>query len=224
MKIEREIIETSDGSKTIHIPAWNENYHSHHGALQEAKHVFLKNGLADYVSQKDINILEIGLGTGLNAILTCQEATIHDLKIDYTALEAYPVSEEELVALDYQSFLEDEVARKQYRQMHAVEWNEKHVLSPNFTLHKIHDQLEICNFGENQFDIIYFDAFGPRVQGELWSLEIFQMLFNALKENGLLVTYCAKGQVKRDLKAAGFIVECVPGPPGKREMTKAFKR
>ncbi len=224
MKIEREIIETSDGSKTIHIPAWNENYHSHHGALQEAKHVFLKNGLADYVSQKDINILEIGLGTGLNAILTCQEATIHDLKIDYTALEAYPVSEEELVALDYQSFLVDEVARKQYLQMHAVEWNEKHALSPNFTLHKIHDQLEACNFEENQFDIIYFDAFGPRVQGELWNLEIFQMLFNSLKKNGLLVTYCAKGQVKRDLKAAGFVVESVPGPPGKREMTKAFKR
>ena len=224
MKIQREIIETSDGSKTIHIPAWNENYHSHHGALQEAKHVFLRNGLDEYMPQREISILEIGLGTGLNAILTCQEATKHDLKINYTALEAYPVSEEELLALDYQSFLEDEVARNQYTKIHATEWNQKELISSNFNIHKILDQLENCNFEGNQFDIIYFDAFGPRVQEELWSLEIFQMLFNSLKSNGLLVTYCAKGQVKRDLKAAGFVVECVPGPLGKREMTKAFKR
>lgn len=224
MKIQREIIETSDGSKTIHLPEWNENYHSHHGALQEAKHVFLKNGLDDFVHQKEISILEIGLGTGLNAILTCQEATKLDLKINYSALEAYPVSEEELEALNYQSFLEDEVARSHYAQIHSAEWNQRQTISPNFSINKILDQLENCNFEKNQFDIIYFDAFGPRVQGELWSLEIFQMLFKSLKSNGLLVTYCAKGQVKRDLKAAGFVVECVPGPPGKREMTKAFKR
>lgn len=224
MKIQREIIETSDGSKTIHIPAWNENYHSHHGALQEAKHVFLRNGLDDYINQKEITILEIGFGTGLNAILTCQEATKHALKIDYSALEAFPVSEEELLALNYQSLLEDEVARDQYAQIHATEWNQMQPISSNFKINKILNQLENCQFEENQFDIIYFDAFGPRVQGELWSLEIFQMLFKALKSNGLLVTYCAKGQVKRDLKAAGFVVECVPGPPGKREMTKAFKR
>ncbi len=224
MKIQRQIIETGDGSKTIHLPEWNENYHSRHGALQEAKHVFLKNGLNDYLFQKTIHVLEIGLGTGLNAILTCQEASQHDLKVKYTALEAYPVSEEELIALNYQSFLNDEVATHQYNQIHAVRWNEKHQLSPNFTLHKIHNKLETCDFEQNQFDIIYFDAFGPRVQGELWSLDIFQKLFKSLKQDGLLVTYCAKGQVKRDLKAAGFVVESVPGPPGKREMTKAFKK
>ena len=224
MIIKREIIETSDGSKTIHLPDWNENYHSHHGALQEAKHVFLKNGLADYGQQKKINILEIGLGTALNAILTCQEATRAGLDIQYTALEAYPVSEDELLALNYESLLDDEVAKSHYQNIHAAEWNENHTISKNFSINKIHAKLEVCKFEENQFDIIYFDAFGPRVQGELWSLEIFQMLFKSLKENGLLVTYCAKGQVKRDLKSAGFVVECVPGPPGKREMTKAFKR
>jgi tRNA U34 5-methylaminomethyl-2-thiouridine-forming methyltransferase MnmC len=224
MSIKREIIETSDGSKTIHLTEWNENYHSHHGALQEAKHVFLKNGLDDYIDQKHISILEVGLGTGLNAILTCQKATASDLDIQYAALEAYPVSPEELEALNYESLLDDELARSQYRQMHSLGWNQEHIISNNFSIHKIHDKLEEYTFGENQFDIIYFDAFGPRVQGELWSLEIFQKLFASLKINGLLVTYCAKGQVKRDLKAAGFMVECVPGPPGKREMTKAFKR
>lgn len=224
MSIKREIIETSDGSKTIHITEWNENYHSHHGALQEAKHVFLKNGLDDYAHQKKVNILEIGLGTGLNAILTCQKATAEDLEIQYTAIEAYPVSADELVALNYESLLDDEVAKSHYQSLHAAEWNEKHAISKNFSISKIQAKLEICKFEENQFDIIYFDAFGPRVQGELWSLEIFQKLFNSLKANGLLVTYCAQGQVKRDLKSAGFVVECVPGPPGKREMTKAFKR
>ena len=198
--------------------------HSHHGALQEAKHVFLKNGLDDFLQQKEISILEIGLGTALNAILTCQKATQHDLKIQYTALEAYPVSEEELTALNYVSLLDDELAKSQYKLIHSVEWNQEQVLSDNFTICKIQDKLETFSFQENQYDIIYFDAFGPRVQAELWSLEIFKSLYASLKSDGLLVTYCAKGQVKRDLKAAGFVVESVPGPPGKREMTKAFKR
>lgn len=224
MSIKREIIETGDGSKTIYIPEWNENYHSHHGALQEANHVFLKNGLDDYSNQKQVSILEIGLGTGLNAILTCQKASAERLEIQYTAIEAYPVSADELQALNYESLLNDEVARSHYSAMHAAEWNQRHAISDNFSFHKIHDKLETYSFGEDQFDIIYFDAFGPRVQGELWSLEIFQKLFASLKKNGLLVTYCAQGQMKRDLKSAGFIVECVPGPPGKREMTKAFKR
>ena len=224
MDIKREIIETSDGSKTIHLPEWNENYHSHHGALQEAKHVFLKNGLDDYIEQKEISILEIGLGTGLNAILTCQKANSSKLHIQYTAIEAYPVSAEELEALNYESLLDDDLAKNQYKQIHSVNWNQKHIISKNFSIHKIHDKLETYSFEENQFDIIYFDAFGPRVQGELWSLEIFKMLFASLNTNGLLVTYCAQGQVKRDLRSAGFVVECVPGPPGKREMTKGFKR
>lgn len=224
MKIQREIIVTSDGSKTIFLPEWNENYHSHHGALQEAKHVFLKNGLDDFIEQQEISILEIGLGTGLNAILTCQKATSSKLAIHYTALEAYPVSPEELEALDYESLLDNDEARSQYQQIHSTEWSQKQSISPYFDLHKIHEKLEEYQFNENQYDIIYFDAFGPRVQGELWSLEIFTKLHKSLKSNGLLVTYCAKGQVKRDLKSAGFIVECVPGPPGKREMTKAFKR
>ena len=224
MNIKREIIVTSDGSKTIFLPEWNENYHSHHGALQEAKHVFLKNGLDDYIDQKEISILEIGFGTGLNAILTCQKATTSNLAIHYTALEAYPVSAAELKALDYESLLDDEVARSQYQLIHNVEWNQKNIISENFSINKIQNKLEDCSFDENQFDIIYFDAFGPRVQGELWSLDIFKKLYASLKTNGLLVTYCAQGQVKRDLKSAGFVVECVPGPPGKREMTKAFKR
>ncbi len=224
MQVKREIIVTADGSKTIHMPDWNENYHSSHGALQEAKHVFLKYGLDCFKDQKEVSIFEVGFGTGLNAILTCEAAEINQHNIHYDGLEAYPVSAEEIEALDYVSLFENAESKANYLKIHAVNWDSNKVISPNFTLRKILQKLEEFSFEAEKYDLIYFDAFGPRTQEDMWQLSHFERLFHALKPNGILVTYCAKGQVKRDLKAAGFTIEALPGPPGKREMTRAWKK
>jgi tRNA U34 5-methylaminomethyl-2-thiouridine-forming methyltransferase MnmC len=224
MQVKREIIVTADGSKTIHMPDWNENYHSSHGALQEAKHVFLKYGLDCFKDHQEISIFEVGFGTGLNAILTCEATEINQQKIHYDGLEAYPVSAEEIEALDYVSLFENNESKANYLKIHAVNWDSNEVISPNFTLRKILQKLEEFTFEAEQYDLIYFDAFGPRTQDDMWQLAHFEKLFHTLKPNGILVTYCAKGQVKRDLKAAGFTIEALPGPPGKREMTRAWKK
>jgi len=223
MEIKREIITTGDGSKTIHMPDWNENYHSSHGALQEANHVFLRNGLDAFRDRNVVHILEVGFGTGLNAVLTLQETEKSGLQVVYNGLEAFPVSAEELAALDYGSLLDTDVMRSLYVQLHAADWDVLQAITPRFSLHKIHRKLEEMTWEPAQFDLIYFDAFGPRTQADMWQLPHFQRLFAALKPGGALVTYCAQGQVKRDLKAAGFTIEPLPGPPGKREMTRAWK-
>lgn len=223
MEIKREIIVTGDGSKTIHMPDWNENYHSSHGALQEANHVFLRNGLDAFRDQEVIQVLEVGFGTGLNAALTLQETERNPFSVVYHGLEAFPVSAEELSALEYHTLLDNAEMQELYKQMHVVEWNVLQAITPGFSLLKIHRKLEDMMWEPEQFDLIYFDAFGPRTQAEMWQLSNFQRLFTALKPGGALVTYCAQGQVKRNLKAAGFTIEPLPGPPGKREMTRAWK-
>ncbi len=222
--MERTIITTADGSKTIHIPAWNENYHSSHGALQEAKHVFLTHGLAKKIHQPTIHILEIGFGTGLNTILTLEFAQQSQSHIHYHGLEAYPISPEEMIELEYEKLLPNQDLISHYHKIHSTPWEIENEISPQFSLTKIQNTLQQQIFSPSYFDLIYFDAFGPRVQEGMWTQEIFQKLFNALKHEGILVTYCAKGQVKRDLKTVGFLVEPLPGPPGKREMTRALKK
>lgn len=224
MEIRREIITTADGSKTIRIPDWDENYHSSHGALQEARHVFLQYGLDALAGRPKVSVLEIGFGTGLNAILTLERAAENGMQVTYDGLEAYPVSSEEVEALAYEQLLKNEEMRSYYQKLHAVAWDTPQEISPWFTVTKIHDKLENMQFDPLRYDIVYFDAFGPRAQEEMWQLKYFQQLFEALTPGGMLVTYCAKGQVKRDLRAAGFEVEALPGPPGKREMTRAWKR
>lgn len=224
MQTKREIIVTGDGSRTIHFPELNENYHSSHGALQEARHVFLRNGYDDFADRQEIAVFEVGLGTGLNAILTLQEADRNKIHTRYTGIEAFPVSDEELKALDYKELLDDEEVVSKYNNMHAGQWGEEFHLSPYFSISKIHSEIQNYLFPEEEFDLVYFDAFGPRVQEEMWKPELFEKLYRSMKMGGLLVTYCAKGQVKRDLKSVGFIVETVPGPPGKREMTRAWKK
>lgn len=221
--MKREIIITGDGSRTIHIPEWNENYHSSHGALQEANHVFLRSGLDVFKGQPEISVFEVGFGTGLNAILTLQEAEKSKIKVRYAGIEAYPVSAEELSALSYEDLLDDAAAKAYYTELHAAAWNVEVQVSPYFTLNKIHEKLEDFRFEAEAYDLVYFDAFGPRTQEDMWAQEHFRKLFTALKQGGVLVTYCAKGQVKRDLKAVGFEIEALPGPPGKREMTRAWK-
>ena len=218
----REIITTSDGSKTIHLPDWDESYHSKHGAVQEAYHVFIKNGL-NLFKNTTVNILEIGFGTGLNAIITYIEAEKLDLKINYTGVEAYPITLEEALEMNYVEALNFEDSDGVFDKMHEIPFGTVVALSDNFNIEKrdiFFDQIEDID----SFDLIYFDAFGFRVQPELWSTEIFLKMYKALKNNGVLVTYAARGVVKRSMKEVGFTVEKLAGPPGKREMMRAFKR
>jgi len=219
--LKREIIKTSDGSTTIHIPEWNEQYHSIHGAIQEANHVYINNGLK-YKSSNQIAVLEIGFGTGLNSFMTFLAAQNKELLIEYVGVEAYPILEEELLKLNYVAELGATQFAKIFESFHSCSWEEKHQITSHFTLlkrkqffHEIED--------ENKFDVIYFDAFGARVQPELWTEEIFLKMFLALKSEGVLVTYEAKGSVRRAMQSVGFNVERLPGPPGKREMLRAVK-
>ncbi len=219
--MERKIITTSDGSTTIQIVEWNEQYHSIHGAIREAYHVFIKSGLSLF-RQQELAILEIGFGTGLNAIITSIESEKLDLNINYVGVEAYPVRSEEIAQLNYVEQLGTPSFQKQFSIMHSCEWDKPCNLSNTFTLTK--QQKNFMQIKEySYFDLIYFDAFGARVQPELWTETMFTMMYNALKKGGVLVTYCAKGSVRRAMQAVGFAVERLPGPPGKREMLRATK-
>ncbi len=217
--MEREIIITSDGSTTIHIPAWNEQYHSKHGAIQEAYHVFIKHGL-EFVTQDQLSILEIGFGTGLNCFITYLES---EKDINYVGVEAYPVDEKEIGKLNYVSELKAKNKSDIFNKIHSVSWEEKHTIDDRFQLEKRQQFFKDIN-DKDAFNLIYFDAFGARVQPELWTEEIFSIMFDALKNEGVLVTYAAKGSVRRAMEAVGFIVERLPGPPGKREMLRAIKK
>jgi len=225
--VKRRIITTADGSKTIQIEEWNEQYHSVHGAIQEAYHVFIKHGLhylVEAFGKQDtpISILEIGFGTGLNAFITLLEADSLSLSIDYVGVEAHPVTMDEVQALQYPESLNEGHKTEVFESLHSSEWNHKHGITKGFELTKQQKTFfEIDNI--NTFDIIYFDAFGARVQPDLWTETIFQIMYNALKEQGILVTYSAKGSVRRAMQAVGFKVEKLPGPPGKREMLRAIK-
>ena len=224
----REFKITADGSHTLYVEALDETYHSKHGAIQEAVHVFIEAGLK-HLDKTQINVLEIGFGTGLNAFLTLLEAekTYFDklsmTKINYTGIEAFPLEQEIIEELNYTAELKSTDKEKQlFKQLHKVEWEGHQKITDNFSLNKTKVELNQFETSE-QFDVIYFDAFGPRVQPEMWTETIFKNLYSCLADGGILVTYCAKGSVKRTLKAVGFEVESLPGPPGTREMTRAIK-
>jgi len=229
-----ELITTKDGSHTIFVPELNERYHSIHGAIQESIHVFINAGLNYFITRPHpnpllkkgegelINIFEVGLGTGLNCILTFIEAEKLNLKINYTSIEAFPVSLEMANQLNYSQLINSNLSLDIiFQKIHTSAWNKKNSLSDNFNLEKINNTLQQVVL-KNNFDIIYFDAFAPTVQPELWTEEIFKKLFDSLNPNGILVTYCAKGEVKRTLKKVGFKIESIQGPPGKREMIRAM--
>ena len=238
--MQRKIITTADGSNTIQIEEWNEQYHSIHGAIQEANHVYIKHGLLFCIDQKkpsiensrtlenttptspDLSILEIGFGTGLNAFLTLLQAEKHQLKVRYVGVEAFPISSNEIEALNYTEQLQVSGENMLFKEMHEISWENDRRLTPYFTLQKQQKLFKDIT-DQSQFDLIYFDAFGARVQPELWTESIFEIMFDALKVNGVLVTYAAKGSVRRAMQSVGFDVEKLPGPPGKREMLRARK-
>lgn len=219
--MKREIIQTLDGSTTIHIAEWDECYHSKHGAIQEAQHVFIKNGLSLF-PDRNVSILEIGFGTGLNAFITFLESKKRNQSIDYVGVEAYPISADEILSMNYVEELNAVEQSSIFDTMHQSNWEEKIILDDDFTLTKRKQFFEEIN-DENKFDLIYFDAFGYRVQPKLWSTAIFEKMYKALKPNGVLVTYAARGVVKRSMIEVGFTVEKLAGPPGKREMFRATK-
>jgi tRNA U34 5-methylaminomethyl-2-thiouridine-forming methyltransferase MnmC len=235
---EVRIIETEDGSHSLFVPELNETYHSFHGALQESEHVFIRSGL-DYLLQRDLDknsqsspdkaevpnvkVLEIGFGTGLNALLTIRYLSQRpEMAIYYHTLEPYPLSLEVINSLNYVKLLHSQFLEAEFQRIHNAPWNTPNINSNGFTFYKEQTTLEDFAF-HNQFNIIYFDAFAPNKQAELWTLEIMQKCYDLLEDEGILVTYCAQGQFKRNLKAAGFQVETIPGPPGKKEMVRAYK-
>lgn len=220
-----KIIETRDGSHTLLNEEMDETYHSAHGALTESKHVFVQEGL-EYVLQDQPRaaVLEIGFGTGLNAILTYEKA--HELKKDvlYVTLEPFPIEKAIIDEMNYGELLSDEELFDYFDYLHNWEWNRVKQIEDHFIFQKVEIKLEDYFPKNIFFDVIYFDAFAPKKQPEMWSIEQFKHCFALLKPGGVLVTYCAQGQFKRDLKAAGFEVERVPGPVGgKREMTRATR-
>ena len=216
--MKREILITSDGSTTINLPELNEQYHSKNGSINESYHVFINSGLRQ-VKSDVVSILEIGFGTGLNCFITYLEAK---KEIDYVGVEAYPVTSEEVEKMNFISVLDAEKDKASFEKIHNVPWEEKHQISNKFSLTKRKQFFEDID-DKNAFNLIYFDAFGARVQPQLWTVEIFRKMFDSLKENGILVTYSAKGSVRRAMQEVGFTVERLPGPPGKREMLRAIK-
>ena len=217
-----KIVRTKDGSNTVIHEQIQETYHSIHGAEQESRHVFIQHGLAHIANQQDIKVFEMGFGTGLNALLAYEYATKQQIKIDYYSIEAYPLSPEQASQLEYDHLIEDHSV---FKKLHEANWNEMHTISAYFNLHKIDGFVEHTDFSFLPLiDVIFYDAFAPSAQAHLWENDILEKMNALLRPNGLLSTYCAKGQFKRNLKAVGFEVKGVPGPPGKREMTLAYKR
>ncbi len=216
--MKKKIIKTADGSHSLFVPVLNENYHSKHGAIAEAMHVFIKNGLQSHPKKK-LNILEIGFGTGLNTLLTLEGSA--SKKVHYTTLEPFPIEREIYSKLNFQDFIKSD--QSIFHRLHECDWGNDIKLKQHFTLCK--KKIKLQEFTtEKKFDIIYFDAFAPEKQNEIWEKSVFEQCYNLLNKNGFLVSYCAKGIVKRTIKSVGFEVETLKGPPGKREMIRANKK
>jgi tRNA U34 5-methylaminomethyl-2-thiouridine-forming methyltransferase MnmC len=216
-------IDTQDGSHSLYSETFGESYHSRYGAIRESRHVFIEAGLFPLLlSRKAVSILELGFGTGLNALLTLSECQVRDVKVYYEAVEAFPVAEAAAAGLNYPLFVDDNRWQAAFREMHRAPWNESVDLAPGFTLRKTLARFESVSYPPT-FHLAYFDAFAPGAQPELWEPAVLGKVYEALLPGGALVTYCAKGAVKRTLRGLGFEVSALPGPPGKREMTRAVK-
>ena len=218
--MQTELKITEDGSYTLFVPGIDECYHSTHGAIQESMHIFIEGGLKQ--CQKDeIRILEIGFGTGLNAFLTMLEAERSEKHIHYTSLELYPVETGKAMQLNYPEQLAPE-KRQAFEKMHTAEWNVEISITPFFKLNKLEADFTVSILNDN-YDVVYFDAFSPEKQPEMWSRELFEKIYSHCNQGAVLTTYCAKGIVRRAMQTAGFLVERLPGPPGKREILRGRK-
>ncbi len=221
--MEKKLIITQDGSHSIFVPALKEHYHSTFGAIQESGIVYIENGLKEILkSRNGINIFEMGFGTGLNAYLTFLYIINQSVKISYTAIEAFPLEPVMIQELNYAHQVQNDPGSSSFLKLHNAPWESAAEISESFQLLK--QNISLLDFETtDKYDLIYFDAFAPDVQPELWTLEVFDKLYKMMNPDGILVTYCCKGVVKRNMKSAGFEIEKLPGPPGKREILRGRK-
>lgn len=219
-----EILVTSDGSHTLKLVGYDEQYHSVNGAIGESMHVFIRSGF-DFIRPKTgvINILEVGLGTGLNALLTAKSAMETDTSVYYHALEAYPLDRKVTGQLNYCRQIQGDLLRDVFEGIHLSADNEYKKLLNNFSVKTSVVKIQDVRLENNFYHLVYFDAFGPDTQPEMWTVEVFEKIFDSMASGAVLVTYCAKGIVRRAMKEVGFSVEKIPGPPGKREISRAVK-
>ena len=231
-EINYQIIKTDDGSDTLFCKDLNQHYHSTFGAVSESMHIFINAGFFHFLETAramkteepvQIRILEVGFGTGLNALLTLQAAENHGINVHYTGIEAFPLEESCWRSLNYPSLAVSSDFKHIFSKIHLADWNKPEIISRNFTLQKIHNKLEEFFPMEGAFDLIYFDAFSPDAQPELWTGQIFSNLSRSLSPGGMLVTYSVKGTVVRALRSCGFLTEKLPGPPGKRHILRAVR-
>jgi tRNA U34 5-methylaminomethyl-2-thiouridine-forming methyltransferase MnmC len=219
-----QLVITGDGSHTLFLPELNEHYHSTYGALTESIQVFIKSGLSCFAGGSSVAIFETGFGTGLNALLAALDAARRGLQIRYSAIEKYPVEQEIIKQLNYPRLIKgsENEAERLFSAIHGAVWEEMTEIHPGFFLKKI--QGDLCSFiPDSSFDLIFFDAFAPDKQPEMWTDGIMQRLVNSLDTGGIFTTYCVKGSVKRKLKECGLTLEKLPGPPGKREILRGSK-
>lgn len=224
MSVKPVIETTADGSHTLFIPELDEHYHSVNGAIQESRHVFIEAGLY-HCFPDEIYILEVGFGTGLNAYLTLIESLKLGKTIHYVGIEAYPLPLELIKSLNYAENHSVEVQNAFYA-LHEAEWGKEVRINDHFYLKKLQTNFVSFDFSllKDPFNLIYFDAFAPDKQPDMWSQEIFDSLYAITAEGGILTTYCAKGSVRRMMQQAEYSTERLPGPPGKREMLRATKK
>jgi tRNA U34 5-methylaminomethyl-2-thiouridine-forming methyltransferase MnmC len=215
-----QIIKTADGSHTIYVPELDEHYHSIYGAIQESEYIFIRNGL-DFCKSDPVKIFEVGFGTGLNALLTALRCAEGNRQVFYTSVEKYPLEDSVLKSLNYPCLTGDDGMRI-FESIHSSGWESIHNISPNFNIAKIRGDMASL-YPDGVYDLIYFDAFGPDKQPEMWTQEIFMKISNITRSGGIFVTYSVKGEVKRNLRSAGFDIKLLPGPPGKRHILRAIK-
>ncbi len=219
MSTDITLVFSKDGSHTLLNTSLNETYHSRNGALQEALHVYIKNGLLVFKELEKIVVLEVGFGTGLNALLTWNKSEELKLKVEYHTLEPFPINSEFVPQLNYPSLLEEVESNERFKRLHDAAWEEEVVLSDFFNIYKYKSTLEEKIFSPNTFNVCYFDAFAPNHQEDVWREENFKKVFDSLVEGGILTTYCAQSVFKRALRTVGFNVEALEGPKWKKEMT-----
>jgi len=218
-----KIVNTADGSDTITLINAAETFHSKFGALTESMHIFINSGLMEIQKQTScVSILEVGFGTGLNALLTLKHASDNNLNVDYYAVEPFPLPEDIYSNLNYPGLAG--VEKDIFKKLHRASADTNMKISNNFTLYPLHEPVQSLVLKENTFNLVYFDAFNPDLEPDMWQEEVFEKIFRVMKKNSILVTYSAKGLVKRNMQHAGFLVEKLPGPPGKREIIRAVKK
>lgn len=221
---ELQIKKTHDGSSTLFVPSLNEHYHSIFGARQESEHVYIKKGLEHlsdlYPEKIKFSVCEFGFGTGLNALLAANWAKQMNLFVEFTTIELFPVSLDLIQQLEFSKQPEEQDL---FIQLHQLDWERTQQIDSHFSIHKMEGKFQDIQFKKKQFDCVFFDAFAPNKQADPWELEVFKQIRELLTDSGILVTYCARGHVKRSMIEAGLLVEKVQGPPGKREMFRARK-